>query len=169
MRGNAYDAMQQVGLCGSLGVWGGLHLLSQVARAVQRIRGGPLEKGLLTIKKDQLQGHVRVGALHEGLKWDSSLASFSSEDLLPPGGSVLTLQQHKNIFLVLWLHENRFSIQFIVFPFFIYYYWTLLKLILYIFAILPLLHTLCSFSHSNIKSSVLYFSKHLNLFPNIFT
>lgn len=71
MRGNAYYAMEQVGLCGSLGVWGGLHLLCQVARAVQGVSGGPLEKGLLPIKKDQLQGQVRAGALHKGLKRNS--------------------------------------------------------------------------------------------------
>lgn len=60
--------MQLVGVSGSFGMRGGLHLLCQVARAVQRVRGGPLEKSLLTIKEDQLQGQIGVGALHGGIR-----------------------------------------------------------------------------------------------------
>lgn len=88
-----YYAMQLVGVCGPFRVWGGLHLCSQVARAVQGICGGPLEKSLLPIEEDQLQGQVGVGALQEGVKRNSSLVSFSSVDLLHPGGSDVTTKQ----------------------------------------------------------------------------
>lgn len=59
-----YYAMQLVGVCGSGGVRGGLHLLGQVARAIQGVCGGPLEQSLLSIEEDQLQGQVSVGSLH---------------------------------------------------------------------------------------------------------
>lgn len=47
-----YDAVQLVGVCGSSGVRDALHLLSQVARAVQGVCGGPLEESLLSVKED---------------------------------------------------------------------------------------------------------------------
>lgn len=59
-----YNAVELVGVRGSGGVWGGLHLLGQVARAIQGVRGGPLEKSLLSIEEEQLQGQVRAGNLH---------------------------------------------------------------------------------------------------------
>lgn len=59
-----YYAVKLVGVCGSGGVRGGLHFLGQVARTVQGVCGGPLEKSLLSIKEEQLQGQVGTGALH---------------------------------------------------------------------------------------------------------
>lgn len=60
----AYYAVQLVGVGGSGGVRGGLHLLGQAARAIQGVCGGPLEKSLLSIEEEQLQGQVRTGSLH---------------------------------------------------------------------------------------------------------
>lgn len=76
MKGNAYYAVQLVGVCGSFRVWSGLHLLSKVAGAVQGICGGPLEKSLLPIEEDQLQGQVGVGALQEGEKKELQFSHF---------------------------------------------------------------------------------------------
>lgn len=50
--------MQLVGVCGSRRVRGGLHLLGEVARAVQGVGGGPLKKSLLPIEEEQLQRQV---------------------------------------------------------------------------------------------------------------
>lgn len=58
-----YYAVQQVGVCGSGRVWRGLHLSSQVTRAVQGIRGSPPKESLLSIEEDELQGEVRTGGL----------------------------------------------------------------------------------------------------------
>lgn len=58
-----YYAVQQVGVRGSGGVRRGLHLPSQVAGAVQGIRGGPAEEGFLPVEEDELQGEVGAGRL----------------------------------------------------------------------------------------------------------
>lgn len=63
-----YYAMQLVGVCGSGGVRGVLHLLGQVPGAVQGVCGCPLEESLLSIEEDQLQCQVRVGSLYRIIK-----------------------------------------------------------------------------------------------------
>lgn len=63
-RADVYYAVKLVGVRGSCWVRGALHLLGQVARAVEGVCGGPLEKSLLAIEEKQLQGQVRIGGLH---------------------------------------------------------------------------------------------------------
>lgn len=63
-----YYAVQLVGLCGSGGMRGVLHLLGQVPGAVQGVCGRPLEESLLSIEEDQLQGQVRAGSLYKIIK-----------------------------------------------------------------------------------------------------
>lgn len=48
----SYYAVQLIGVCGSSGVWGTLHLLGEVARAIQGVCRGPLEKSFLSIKEN---------------------------------------------------------------------------------------------------------------------
>lgn len=63
-----YYAVQLVGVCGSGGMRGVLHLLGQVPGAVQGVCWRPLEESLLSIKEDQLQGQVRAGSLYRIIK-----------------------------------------------------------------------------------------------------
>lgn len=79
-----YYAVQLVGVCGPGGVWGGLHLPGQVARAVQGVCGGPTVQRLLSIEEDQLQGQVRAGCLHERCK--GKQVSILRVHTLPPVG-----------------------------------------------------------------------------------
>lgn len=63
-----YHAVQLVGVCGSGGMRGVLHLLGQVPGTVQGVCGRPLEESLLSIEEDQLQGQVRAGSLYRIIK-----------------------------------------------------------------------------------------------------
>lgn len=67
-----YYAVQQVGVRGSGRVGRGLHLSSQVTRAVEGVRGSPAKESLLSIEEDELQGEVRTG----GLRGSQSLSVF---------------------------------------------------------------------------------------------
>lgn len=46
-----YYGVQLIGVCGSSRVWGILHLLGEVTRAIQGVCGAPLEKSFLSIKE----------------------------------------------------------------------------------------------------------------------
>lgn len=71
-----YYAVQLVGVRGSGGVRGGLHLLRQVSGAVQGVCGSPVEKSLFSVEEEQLQGQVRTGSLHGRQKRRGSSHSF---------------------------------------------------------------------------------------------
>lgn len=67
--------MQEVGVCGSRGMWGGLHLLGEVARAIQRVSGGPLDQGFLSIEEQQLQRQVGDSALCRRSQWGGGVSA----------------------------------------------------------------------------------------------
>lgn len=71
-----YNAVQLVGVRGSGGVRGGLHLLRQVSGAVQGVCGSPVEKSLFSVEEEQLQGQVRTGSLHGRQERRGSSHSF---------------------------------------------------------------------------------------------